>query len=284
MKRSGVLCWYLSLLLLGWTSGGAADPPSRFADFDGVKVHYLDRGEGSSALVFVHGWGCDLTVWREQLELDLAQRALFIDLPGHGKSDKPSIEYTMEFLASGIEAVLGDAGVEEVVVIGHSNGVPVTRQFYRRNRERIRALVLVEGSLRPLTDDPARWEQMVAPLRSEDYLEAGARMVPTNMDEALQEEVRTMMQATPQHVLVSTLEAVGDPAIWGDDPVDVETLVVLAASPFWTDEYEAFVRQLVPAVDYRVIEGVSHFLQMESPGRFNEQLEEFLSGQSLGGS
>src|SRR5262249_33809666 len=106
--------------------------PSHFAKVDGHKVHYKSLGEGKTALVLVHGWTCDLTVWRFQVPaLEGKVHVLLIDLPGHGQSDKPKIEYTMDLFARAIDAVMKDAGVEEAVLAGHSMGTPVVRQFYR---------------------------------------------------------------------------------------------------------------------------------------------------------
>lgn len=68
---------------------------SKTVDFDHIKVHYTDYGKGDVALVFVHGWACDETVWADQAPA-LAEkiRAITIDLPGHGQSEKPNtIEY-----------------------------------------------------------------------------------------------------------------------------------------------------------------------------------------------
>jgi hypothetical protein len=56
-----------------------------FIDVDGAKVHYTNYGKGDTALVFVHGWSCDETVWNGQAPA-LAEkiRTITIDLPGHG--------------------------------------------------------------------------------------------------------------------------------------------------------------------------------------------------------
>ena len=61
-----------------WAAGDA----SRYARFDGLRVHYESYGAGSEALVFIHGWACDLTFWRGQDPLYNRpdRRALLIDL------------------------------------------------------------------------------------------------------------------------------------------------------------------------------------------------------------
>src|ERR1700740_1491005 len=91
-KRTGNALCALSfvLALLGSTaSTSALAQESLFAPFEGIKVHYESYGSGDEALVFIHGWTCDLTFWRGQEPVYSTHRSLLIDLPGHGESDKP---------------------------------------------------------------------------------------------------------------------------------------------------------------------------------------------------
>ena len=79
--------------------------PSRYATSDGAKVHYKSLGDASSktGVVFIHGWSCDLTSWRAQVPaFEGKARMLFVDLPGHGKSDRPAVDYTMERFANAV--------------------------------------------------------------------------------------------------------------------------------------------------------------------------------------
>src|SRR5712691_3010692 len=48
-------------------SGPSPEAPSRFATLDGHRIHYQVAGSGPQTLVFVHGWSCDLSVWRLQV-------------------------------------------------------------------------------------------------------------------------------------------------------------------------------------------------------------------------
>ncbi len=106
---------------------------SHFATLDGVRIHYTNYGAGEKALLLVHGWSSDETVWKKQApELAKTMRVITVDLPGHGQSDQPEIDYTMDYYARALDAVLRDAGVKKAVLAGHSNGTPVVRQFYRR--------------------------------------------------------------------------------------------------------------------------------------------------------
>jgi pimeloyl-ACP methyl ester carboxylesterase len=258
---------------------------SRFADLDGAKVHYTNYGAGDTALLFVHGWSCDETVWSGQsAALAEKMRVITIDLPGHGQSDKPHLAYTMDLYARAIDAVLRDANVRSVVLIGHSNGTPVVRQFYRSYPAKVRALVIVEGGLRAVAD-AATMEKFIAPLRGENYPDAASRLIngmtSPIQDGTLRDRIKSLMLRTPQYVSVSEFEGTVDPALWKEDKIDVPVLMILAKQPIWTTEYEQFVRTLVPKVDYQVWENVSHFVMMEKPREFNTALLAFLQQNQL---
>lgn len=255
--------------------------PLHAARADGMQIAYKVAGRGEPAIVFVHGWTCDMTSFRFQFkEFARTHRVIALDLPGHGASDKPEIAYSMDLFARSIEAVLKDAGVSRAVLVGHSMGTIVIRQFDRLYPARTVALVAVDGALKPYSTDPAAAERFVAPFSGPSGREAQRKMAAsmfTGVDSAVAQPLKAVMLATPQHVVVSAGRAMFDPAIWKEDPIRVPLLCVLAKSPFWSDEYEAFVRKLAPGVEYRVMDNVSHFLMLQKPDEFNALLTSFLA-------
>lgn len=258
---------------------------SRTVPLDGAKIHYTDYGAGKNALLFVHGWACDETFWSGQASaLGAKFHVITIDLPGHGRSDKPQIAYTMDLYARAIDAVLRDAKVKAATFIGHSNGTPVIRQFYRKYPEKSRALIIVEGGLRPFGNKEAM-EKFVARLKAPNYEENARKLIESMtspiQDAALREKIKTAMLRTPQYVAASEFDSTLDDALWKPDKIDVPVLMILAKQPIWTAEYEQFVRGLAPDLDYQVWENVSHFLMMEQPERFNDALVAFLEKHKL---
>ncbi len=280
---------FIALLIASSAALLAEDAPrlssSRWTQLDGAKVHYTDYGAGENALVFVHGWSCDETFWAGQAPaLGAKFHVITIDLPGHGQSDKPQIAYTMDLYARAIDAVLRDAKVKAATLIGHSNGTPVIRQFYRKFPEKTRALVIVDGALRPF-GDKEMMENFVAQLKAPNYEENTGKMIDSMAspipDVALREKIKTAMLRTPQHVAASEMEATLDPELWKPDKINLPVLMILAKQPFWNAEYEQFVRGIVPDLDYQTWEGVSHFLMMEQPAKFNAALTAFLEKHKL---
>jgi pimeloyl-ACP methyl ester carboxylesterase len=290
MDLRGLLMASLALVaLLGMAPIASADAlteaPSRFATLEGMRVRYKSLGEGRSALVLVHGWTCDLTFWRRQAPLFAGRRVLLVDLPGHGGSDKPEIAYTMTLFARALEAVMREAGVEKAVLVGHSMGTPVVRQFYRLFPEKTIAIVAVDGALRPFFQDPAQHAKFVDRYRGPDYLTVVGGMIDAMMSDktppADREAIRAAMLATPKHVLVSAADGMGEPGVLTPDPIGVPVLAIGANPARWTAEYEAYLRGFIAELDFQVMDGVGHFLMIDDPEGFNRRLEVFLAQRGL---
>jgi pimeloyl-ACP methyl ester carboxylesterase len=281
LKHTSLLFAITALLL---ASASLAVAQEKFAKLGETKIHYVSEGKGSDALVLVHGWGCNLGHWYKQVpELSKRARVIALDLPGHGKSDKPETTYSMDLFAGAIDAVLKDANVERAVLVGHSMGTPVIRQYYRRYPKNTLALVIVDGGLRPFGTKEQR-EQFLAPLRGPNYKEAGMQMfaaMTATLSAEDKERVKTSSWSTPQHVLVSAMESMADESLYGMDKINVPALAILAKSPFWPADTEQFFRSLAPDLEYQMWEGVDHFLFMGKPKEFNAAVITFLDKQRL---
>jgi pimeloyl-ACP methyl ester carboxylesterase len=258
---------------------------SRFTTFDGARLHYVNYGKGSEALVLIHGWTCNIDNWRDQFP-DLAKRnrVIAIDLPGHGQSDKPQLSYTMDLFARAVDAVLQDAKVKRAVLVGHSMGTPIARQFYRKYPDKTLAIVIVDGALRPL-GDKAMMDKMLAGFRSPNYKDALAQLFAMMMGPKLSAEAKDRIRAsylnTPKHVLVSAMEGMADTSIYADDKINVPVFAVMAKNPFFPPDIEQQYRVLAPNLDFQMWEGVGHFIMMEKPKEFNEAVVVFLDKNKL---
>ena len=120
------------------------------APCDGSPLFYESwgaRGSSTPALL-CDGIGCDGYVWR-YLRDDLADRfVLHPHYRGHGRTAPPrdATRVTIPDLADDVACVLDDALVDRAVLIGHSMGVQVALETYRRHADRVAGLVLVCGA------------------------------------------------------------------------------------------------------------------------------------------
>jgi len=274
----------LLLLVAMPAAVSAKDGESKFATLNGAKVHYQSYGKGSEAFVLIHGWTCNLGHWRYQVpEFAKRARVIALDLPGHGQSDKPDISYTMDHFAAAIDAVMRDAKVDRAVLVGHSMGTPVARQFYRKYPQKTQAIVIVDGALRPFGDKAMR-DQFVTTFKSPGYREAAKQMF-MQMTPALSAEDKTFVLAsldvTPQKVMVSAMESMNDESLYGLDKINVPVLAILAKSPFWLPDTEQFFRNLAPDFEFYMWDGVDHFLHLEKRKEFNDTVLAFVNKKNL---
>lgn len=277
-----------------------AQPESRFAKLDGARVHYVSYGKGDDALVLIHGWTQSIdAAWRDQIpEFAKHYRVIAVDLPGHGKSDKPQFSkepvpkdqprkpfvYSMDHFARAVEAVMRDAKVMRAVLAGHSMGTPVARQFYRRYPEKTLGIIVVDGSLRPFSNQ-AIVDQLIANLRSPNYSAATDQMFGMMFGGRLSAEAQQRIKAstanTPQHVLVSAFEGMADSGIWAEDKMNLPVLAILAKNPFFPPNVEESFRGIAPKMEFHMWDGVGHFLMMEKPKEFNAAVIAWLDKNGL---
>lgn len=92
---------------------------------DGSKIHiqYTGKHDGQPIL-FVHGWNATSAEWYYQKRyLSATNRLILIDLPGLGKSARPSNkDFSLSKMASDLEAVIRHAKLDNVILYGHSIG------------------------------------------------------------------------------------------------------------------------------------------------------------------
>ncbi len=138
---------------------GEAKPRFAVSRMDGTPIYYdivepllgLDDGVQSDhpTVVMSDGIGCDGYVWKHlRRALARSYRLIHWHYPGHGRSPKPKDPQRLSIagLASDLCCVLDDAGVSAAIACGHSMGVQVTLEAYRRSPERISAQILACGS------------------------------------------------------------------------------------------------------------------------------------------
>jgi len=268
----------------GWPAG----TESHFASFGTNRVRYYTIGKDKPVLVFVHCWAGRSEFWRLQAAA-LADRArlVLVDLPGHGDSDKPRVDYTMDFFARAVLAVMRDAKVEKATLIGHSMGVAVICSVAKTAPEKVTALVAVDGLMRRPQFTPEQADQFLGQFRGADYREQTTKfiqsMFPIAGTEKLRDSVLAEILKTPQYVMLGAMQGMfstNNPR-WDLAKVSSPIIVINTTNPLWTADYQAYIRSLSPKVEYHAITDAGHWLMLEKPAEFNTTLLEDLTKYDL---
>lgn len=290
IRRHGLLLFALAFAVaLGVASTATAQntptAQEHFAKLDKARIHYVNYGKGDEALVLIHGWTQNIDAWRDNIPDFVGRyRVIAIDLPGHGQSDKPQVTYGMEFFARAVEAVMRDAKVKRAVLVGHSMGTPVARQFYRKYPDKTLAIVIVDGSLKPF-GNKAMLDQLIAGFRGPNYRNVVDQMMTmisgANLSAEVKSRINSASNNTPQYVLVSAMEGMADPSIWGEDKINVPVLAIMAKTPLAPPNVEESFRSIAPTMDFQMWDGVGHFVMMEKPKEFNATVLQWLDRNKL---
>ena len=247
---------------------------------DGTAINYYEHGQEGSVLVFVHGWSCDASYWREQVEYFKEKyHMVLIDLAGHGRSGIERENYTMEAFGQDVKAVVESIGAEKVVLIGHSMGALVIAEVARLMPEKAIGLVAVDDLQNveyPLGEEQFR--EMTTPFK-EDFKQ-GVRDFVIGMlrsdNSPVNEWVMSDMSLANPKVALSAINGSLGEYLTGDvaklfDKLDIPVIAVNA--DLWPTDVEANKRHIK---DFELIEldGLDHFLMLKAPERFNPALEQ----------
>ncbi|MCX8023682.1 MAG: alpha/beta hydrolase [Thermanaerothrix sp.] len=321
MKRLRILIAFLVLLIFGILVGpfvvpipplpegvdeeSLAWPDSQFIEINGLKVHYQRYGNGSPAMILLHGFGASTFSWREVIKsLGAHGTAIAFDRPGFGLTERPLSQtwrgenpYTLDFQAELVIGLMDALDIPRAYLIGNSAGGTVALYTALKYPQRVEGLVLVDAAIyrgggappwiRPLLNTPQMdrlgpWfvrslagEQGMRFLRSAwhdpskitDEVIEGYRkpLQARNWDRALWE----LTKASQASNLAKRLNDVGHPVlvITGDDDRIVPT-----------EDSVRLAREL-PNARLVVIPNCGHVPQEECPMEFLHAVLPFVLGQ-----
>ena len=123
------------------------------------SVHASDAGQGiensKDTIVFLHGSGLSHIVWSltEQFFSNKKFNVLSIDLPGHGNSEGPCLD-SIEKIADWLENVFAELNLNNIVLVGHSQGCLEALEYSFKYKSRLKKIVFLGGSYRmPVNKD-----------------------------------------------------------------------------------------------------------------------------------
>ena len=265
----------------------STEPADRMT-VNGVTLAVEHRGSGP-AVLFLHGFPLDRSVWSHQLDGLTGFRRIAPDLRGMGQSDAPDLGYSMSTYAEDLLALLDALGEGQVVLCGLSMGGYIAFEFVRRWRERVRGLILMDTRAEADSAEGRRARDgLIGRVREQGVIAAAEAMLPrfftSQVSPELIERVRTAILRTPVSGIIGALSAMRerpDSTPLLETLTGIPTLVLVGAEDAITPPPIAQgMAAAIPGARLMEIPGAGHLPCVEQPVPTTRAILKFL--QSVG--
>ena len=261
---------------------------------DGTRIHYEVTGKpGATPVLMIQGLGASKNAWNlQRIAMATRFRIISFDNRGAGRSDKPTVPFTLEQMAEDAIAVLDAVGVETAHVVGASMGGVISQIVAVKHPHRVRSLTLVCTACR---NHPWRQELLQSWAKTAEekgMIEVGKEAAQWVMSPR---SFRRLVPAftwmgplaalRPRHSFVSQIDAILNTR---EDLVDqlstitAPTMVIVGNQDILTPRGDSEeIAERIPNAELVVISGAAHGLMMEHSSTFNKILIEFLQRTEL---
>ncbi|MDP3581170.1 MAG: alpha/beta hydrolase [Ignavibacteria bacterium] len=244
---------------------------------DGVEIAYSVYGKGEPALIFVHGWGWDQSLWKEHVaKFSSKYKVVTLDLAGHGESGKKRKSFTIKAFGSDVVSVINKLQLKKVILVGHSMGGIINLEVYRQLKDKVVGIIGADTyQLFQKGENPKSAEDYLSTFK-ENYLGSVREYVRTlfleSADTAFVEKMVKKMQKLPSEIgtdifrnvyQYNSLQAVTDLQ---------PRIIAVNGQKFKVKEAENI--KILPNFSARIIRGTGHFPMIEKPQEFDEKLQE----------
>ncbi len=269
-----------------------AQPATKYINsYDNVKIACTDLGQGDTTLVFIHGWSCDRTYWKDQVyTFGKSYRVITIDLAGHGESGQNRTWWSIQGFGEDIASVIDSLQLKNVILIGHSAGGFSCIEAANTKKDVVVAIIGVDA-FRFINKGyferkyKVREIEQNATSMKKDFSGTIENLVRTrffgpNAKKELVDWVAKDMASAPQDVAIPT--GTYAYSIYRSDYLkaalqDIGSRIPISAINSESSKIDPTVFQLyAPKFKVSYIPDVGHFLMMEKPGVFNDELRRCL--------
>jgi 3-oxoadipate enol-lactonase len=256
---------------------------------NGIQLSYDDVGDGSTPIIFLHGFPFDKTMWHGQLDfLKASYRLIACDIRGFGKSVDENSTLSIDLFADDLIALMDALTFDKAIICGLSMGGFIALNAYQRFPDRFAGLVLCDTQC--IADTPEVKEKRYKIIEeiertgANDFNSTFIKNVfhkdslvnKRELVDQLSEVVFSNSQQIIQHGLVALAERTETCTTLG--AVGVPTLILCgredAVTPLVQSEY---MHQHIKWSILYIIDNAGHVSNLEQPLEFNNSLRDFLN-------
>ncbi len=254
---------------------------------EGHSTRYLEDGDSKETLVLLHGLGASAERWLGVIpHLRSKYRLIMPDLIGFGYSDKPSVDYTLDFLSNFVFRFLGALGIERANLIGSSLGGQIAAECASTQSDIIEKIVLVSPSGMMKRSTPALDAYMLAalyPTPDNAHTAFSMMLEKGNVEQRLVNDfVSRMTLPNAKFAFLSAVLGIRNSAALEDNlrKIVCPTLIVWGKKDKLIPvEYASSFMAAIRAAKFVEIPGCGHVPHVEEPKKFSEVVLSFLEAE-----
>ncbi len=262
------------------------------------NARYWVVGDNGSPVILIHGIGQYVEHWASAISALAAHHQVYaVDLPGHGKTDKPlDISYTLDDLSQFVKDFMSTLGIEKAHIVGHSLGGAVSMRLVLRQTAAVDRLVLVDSGgfgrevsmMFRILSLPLLGEMFTRPSLSGSatLLKMFVHDPATMIDDIIEHNYQMSALPSAQQSLMKTLRT--NVNFWGqiDNSPDIQriTSITNPVLVIWGRQdnlipaaHADIAAKGFPNVHVQLIDNCGHFPMLEHASEFNRLLLDFLS-------
>ncbi|MCC7373985.1 MAG: alpha/beta hydrolase [Verrucomicrobiales bacterium] len=157
IRALGVVGLLLAAISAAAVSTPTTEPQSRFAEVNGIRMHYRVAGQGRP-IVLLHGYTQDSHMWLPLMaSLAMTHQVIAPDLRGFGQSSAPADGYTKAEMARDVYALLQSLGHQRLSLVGHDIGLMVGYAYATQYPGDVDRVVLMDAFLPGVGDWKNVW-------------------------------------------------------------------------------------------------------------------------------
>jgi 4,5:9,10-diseco-3-hydroxy-5,9,17-trioxoandrosta-1(10),2-diene-4-oate hydrolase len=270
----------------------------RYIQIGSIHTRYWEIGVDGLPIVFIHGLGGFIENWELNLNAFSKKYHVFaLDLVGCGLTDKPSVNYSIEYLAEFVEEFMVLKNIEKASLVGASLGAGIVIELAIKRPDLVSKLVLAGGLgfgrnlpiVLRLNSLPYVGERIMKPNR--DGLREYLKLLFHDQKIVTEEMVNSFYEKTSQtgaaEAYLATLRSAATffgmrqklvrNTIKNIGQIAARTLVVWGnEDAFFSVEQAYIAENLFPNAKLHIFENCGHFLNIECADEFNNLVGRFL--------
>lgn len=225
-----------------------------------IQHFYLEKGQGGTPLILLHGNGEDSSYFTGQIDVFARQYHVFaVDTRGHGQTPRGDRPFTIRQFADDLLGFMDAHGIEKAHILGFSDGGNIAMIFAMQYPERVDRLILNGANL-----DPSGAKRTI-----QIPIEIGYRIA--RRFSAKRESAKAAAEMLGLMV--------NDPNVKAEElsAIRAKTLVIAGTNDLIKDAHTRLIAASIPDAELAFIKG-DHFIAKKKPEEFNRIVLAFLQG------